>query len=72
MPNNTPSLLAIWEYLRDNKSLTSEMLCKYSKCPHCCSALKAEEVKPAEESDFSKGLSSLKKIAKSKISKIKK
>ena len=43
-----------------------------TKCPHCCSALKPEEIKPAEESDFSKGLSSLKKIAKSKIAKIKK
>ncbi len=37
-----------------------------TKCPHCCSALEAGEVKPAEESDLSKGLKSLKKMVKIK------
>ena len=37
-----------------------------TKCPHCCSALKPGEVKPAEESDMSKGIKKLKKIVKIK------
>lgn len=37
-----------------------------TKCPHCCSALEAGEVKPAEESDLSKGLKNLKKMVKIK------
>ena len=39
---------------------------KATKCPHCCSALKPGEVKPAEESDLNKGLKKLKKIVKIK------
>lgn len=37
-----------------------------TKCPHCCSVLEAGEVKPAEESDLSKGLKNLKKMVKLK------
>ena len=37
-----------------------------TKCPHCCSALEAGEIKPAEESDLSKGLKNLKKMVKIK------
>ena len=37
-----------------------------TKCPHCCSALEAGEVKPGEESDLSKGLKNLKKMVKIK------
>ena len=37
-----------------------------TKCPHCCSELEAQEVKPAEESDISKGLKKLKKMVKIK------
>lgn len=37
-----------------------------TKCPHCCSSLTPGEVKPAEESDFKKGLANLKKKVKIK------
>jgi len=37
-----------------------------TKCPHCCSELVAQEIKPAEESDVAKGLKKLKKIVKIK------
>ena len=37
-----------------------------TKCPHCCSALEAGEIKPAEESDMAKGLKKLKKIVRLK------
>ena len=37
-----------------------------TKCPHCCSSLKPGEVKPAEESDMTKGIKKLKKIVKIK------
>ena len=33
-----------------------------TKCPHCCSALEAQEIKPAEESDMCKSLKKLKKM----------
>ncbi len=45
-----------------------------TKCPYCCSAVKPEEIGPAEEADLAKGLKSLKAkvggVAK-KIAKIK-
>ncbi len=37
-----------------------------TKCPHCCSELVPEEIKPAEESDLNKGIKKLKKIVKIK------
>ena len=37
-----------------------------TKCPYCCSELEAGEIKPAEESDMSKGLKKLKKMVKIK------
>jgi len=49
-----------------------------TKCPYCCSALKAEEIGSAEEAQLTKGLKSLKakveKVAKTatKVAKIKK
>ena len=48
-----------------------------TKCPYCCSAVKPEEIGPAEEADLAKGLKSLKakvgSVAKKakKIAKIK-
>ena len=37
-----------------------------TKCPHCCSELVPEEVKPAEESDMAKRIKKLKRIVKIK------
>ncbi len=31
-----------------------------TKCPYCCSAVKAEKIGPAEEAELTKGLKSLK------------
>lgn len=64
--------------LRDKQAVTTRS-CPYcqmsismsaTKCPHCCSDVEPQEIKPAEESDFKKGLKGLKKMAKSKIDKI--
>ena len=42
------------------------------KCPNCCSDVEPVDVGAVEESDLSKGLKSLKKVAVGKISKIQK
>lgn len=43
-----------------------------SKCPNCCSDVEPEEIEAAVESDLSKGIKSLKKIADGQIGKVSK
>ena len=41
-----------------------------TKCPNCCSKLQAEEIIPAQPSDLEKGIKSVTKVARDKITKI--
>ena len=51
---------------------TSTISVSAKKCPHCCSDVKPVEATPAEESELSQGIKSLKKMATGNLSKIKK
>lgn len=64
--------------MRDKKPVTTRT-CPYckttinieaSKCPNCCSGITPEKVVPAQESELSKGIKDLTKVAKTKVSKI--
>ena len=41
-----------------------------TKCPHCCSALKAEKIGPAEEAELAKGIKTLKETVGKKVIKV--
>ena len=43
---------------------------KATKCPYCCSAVKAEEIGPAEEAELAKGLKSLKAKVESGVGSV--
>lgn len=71
-------MVRVMNKLRAKKAVTTRT-CPYckstiniqaTKCPNCCSKLQAEQIIPAQPSDLEKGIKTVTRVARDKITKI--